>query len=508
MTRPKAQLHTAPIRKFSWLLTVAALALVFSALAWTKVVAAPGVPKTISYQGRLTDASGNLLGGAGTNYFFKFSIWDNPTVGMGNRLWPLGAPGVTTLNVASGVFNVNIGDTVNGYPDALTYNFNDNDTVYLQVEASSNNVTFETLSPRQAITSSGFAINAGSVLGRTPGTNANNLLTLDASGNIDIGGQIITGSSIQAGTGLMNGTAVTVNTAGGFTGNLIDLQVSGSSRLRVDQAGNTVVAGNLDASGAIQSGSSNVNVTLPTGYIDANAITLTASGTVGSTATSSGLEVVGNGLTLLKGCLDNQLLKWNDALEQWQCANDTGGIGGASTLQGSYDNGNSIVTTNGRNISITLADTAVDSNFTISIADNSISTVSITRANGTGVNDPAQLLVLSNLDLDRSIADGLKITSATGGIVDGIDVSGSNITNALNIGQNAILSNGVTISWSELNRLDGLDGPILDTNDAVNTSITGVGTLTSGTWNADMIGVAYGGTNNNAFNDGKFLTYN
>src|SRR5690242_2066971 len=108
--------------------------------------AATGVPKIISYQGRLTDSAGNLLGGTGTNYFFKFSIWDDPTPGNGTKLWPAGAPGTVTSSVADGVFNVNIGDTANGYPDALTYNFQDSDTVYLQVEvASSIGGPYETL---------------------------------------------------------------------------------------------------------------------------------------------------------------------------------------------------------------------------------------------------------------------------------------------------------------------------------------------------------------------------
>src|ERR1700756_4330766 len=67
---------------------------------------AAGVPSIISYQGRLTDSSGNLLGSSsGTTYYFKFSIWDSPTVGTGTQLWPTTAHSVPET-VRQGLFNV------------------------------------------------------------------------------------------------------------------------------------------------------------------------------------------------------------------------------------------------------------------------------------------------------------------------------------------------------------------------------------------------------------------
>jgi len=54
-------------------------------------------------------------------------------------------------------------------------------------------------------------------------------------------------------------------------------------------------------------------------------ITLTSSGNTGSSSSNSGLEVGSAGLTLLKGCDDNQILKYTDA-GGWACAADgTGG---------------------------------------------------------------------------------------------------------------------------------------------------------------------------------------
>ena len=137
----------------------------FAFLSLCISVYAAGTPSIISYQGRLADSNGDLLGGSGTTYYFKFSIWDNATVGSGSRLWPSSAPSATTVTVREGVFNVNIGDTDNGYLDELDLNFNINSDIYLQVEVSSDNIDFETLSPRQRIASAVFSQLTGVVSG-------------------------------------------------------------------------------------------------------------------------------------------------------------------------------------------------------------------------------------------------------------------------------------------------------------------------------------------------------
>ena len=148
---------------------------------------AAGTPLIFSYQGRLTNSAGDLVGGSGTTYYFKYSIWNNQTVGSGSQLWPAGSPSSVTTTVKQGVFNANIGDTANGYPDALNFNFNTEKDIYLQVEVSSNNVTFETLTPRQRISSTVFAQIAGAVSGvgqssfgtTTPSSNA--VVTIEAT---------------------------------------------------------------------------------------------------------------------------------------------------------------------------------------------------------------------------------------------------------------------------------------------------------------------------------------
>ena len=115
-------------------LTVLVLLIAVHFFSSTNSYALSGVPTVIGYQGRLANSSGDLLGGSGTAFYFKFSIWDNATVGSGNRLWPLSAPVSVSATVRQGVFNVDIGDTVSGYPTRLDYNFNTNNAIYLQVE--------------------------------------------------------------------------------------------------------------------------------------------------------------------------------------------------------------------------------------------------------------------------------------------------------------------------------------------------------------------------------------
>lgn len=188
------------------------------------LISSGGVPNMFSYQGRLYDADGNLLGGDGTTYYFRFSIWDS-SVG-GTKLWPGSTPSTMAINVEYGVFNVNIGDVSAG-GDFLSLDFADG-PYYLQVSAASQ-LDFsdgETLLPRQQIVSSGYAINADTLdsyhASTTPG--ANEIPVLDSLGDLSIAGLInnaqISGGVLASGTllgGTMTGGIISGGTlTGGF----------------------------------------------------------------------------------------------------------------------------------------------------------------------------------------------------------------------------------------------------------------------------------------------------
>jgi hypothetical protein len=176
--------------------------------------AAAGVPRILSYQGRLLNASGNLLGGAGTTYCFRFSLY-NASSG-GSQVWPAATASIMSATVANGVFNIGVGDTSAG-GDALTYNFQDSDTVYLDVQIATKvdslctggSEVFEELNPRERVVASGYAINSYSVNGYSASTNASGtMIPVIASDTLTLAGvnpQInATGTNtltLQGGTG-------------------------------------------------------------------------------------------------------------------------------------------------------------------------------------------------------------------------------------------------------------------------------------------------------------------
>ena len=299
------------------------------------VHATTGAPMILNHQGRLLDSSGNLLGGSsGTNYCFRFSIYDNPTPGSGTELWPTGTPSTMTVNVKNGVFNVGIGDTTAG-GDALTYNFNTNSTVYLnvdvaaQVSGSCSGVTFETLAPREQILSSGFALNSNTVGGYTPAQSAtSNQIPVLTSGNLLLGAvnpQIdSTGTNVlllQGGSGTGNiqffnssnyiSSSGNLTVAGSITGGSINgtpigattastgafTTLSATGVLTANNASNAITAGTLTATGGTINGTSIGATTTATGAFTTLSASaqLSANGGIGLPANQNILFASGTG---------------------------------------------------------------------------------------------------------------------------------------------------------------------------------------------------------------------
>src|SRR5574343_874202 len=321
------------------------------AFAYVKGANAAAVPSILTYQGRLTDSSGNLLGGSGTSYYFKFSLWNNSTVGNGSKVWPASNPTSYSTTVKQGVFNVNIGDTANGYPDTLDYNFSDG-AVYLQVEVSSNGTAFETLSPRQLVSSSAFSKLSGAVSGTgqssfgTTTPHSNSVVTIEAT-STDVTALTILASGSQSAPlfsiknslsnplfyvnnagGIFSSSTLSVTGASTLSGGLIALASSTLQNFTGINATTTnATSTSLYASSARFNTANITNLGL-TGLSDGclNIV----SGSVGSVACGSGTGSSGGTLSTTTSQVLSRLINYSNS------TTDIVAIGGTSTTTAKY----------------------------------------------------------------------------------------------------------------------------------------------------------------------------
>jgi hypothetical protein len=528
-------------------LTACALgfALVAGGIATPEVYAAPGVPKIISYQGRLTDSGGNLLGGSGTTYYFKFSIWDNATVGSGNRVWPTSVPTSVSKSVRQGVFSVNIGDTANGYPDTLNYEFAANDTVYLQVEVSSDNATFETLSPRQRVTASAFADVSGSVRGTggsTIGTTSpigNSALTIEASTTTAIpitirgaSGQTANLFAIQNSSG---SSLLSVNNSGGIFGSST-LQITGDTRLY----GNLNATNGLTALGQASTTQLSVFNGLYVGGTATTTILGSATSTFGAGVETAALNITGtatstfaNGINLASGCI-----RINGT-----CLVDTTGITslGAEFSPALTGTSQTFATSSDANITLTITSSGSTHTFTpgwtgtlaatrggtgqgtyaigdILYADTTTSLARLTRgSNGTVLKisggiptwgadltsggggagawaTTSDSLAIYPSDTGYVVLIGTSATTTTGNILE--VVGNSKLGGALTVTGLTTSANLLVTGSTTLQNFTGINATTTNattTNLAVSGS-SALGTVISGSWNGSTIGAAFGGT--------------
>ncbi|MEK9160602.1 MAG: hypothetical protein AAB440_01010, partial [Patescibacteria group bacterium] len=310
--------------------------------------ATAAVPSIIGYQGRLSDASGNLLGGTGTTYYVKFSLWTNPTVGNGTQVWPSSGPTSFPVTVRSGVFTAQIGDTANGFPHALDYDFANNTDVYLQVEVSSDNTSFQTLSPRQRVSATPFARVAASVSGSsTPssfGTTSpfgTSVISVEATSTQSTGisirgilGQIAKLFRIQNSAGT---DVFTVDADGDVDANT--LNITSTTATSTFANGIAVTGGCISVNGSCITGGGGSGITTLNGLVatsqtfatssDTNiGLTITSSGSAHTfTSTWSGVLASGRGGTGISSVTANQLLVGNTSGTGWtQVATSTLGI--------------------------------------------------------------------------------------------------------------------------------------------------------------------------------------
>jgi hypothetical protein len=129
------------------------------------VMAAPGINKTIAYQGKLMSKTGSLV--ADGDYQIKFSLYDSAT--GGSQLWtasstnglPTETPVAISVSVKAGLFSIYLGDISADqipFPDNI---FN-NSSLYLAIAVGSDSE----MTPRKRITAVPYAYNTEALHGQ------------------------------------------------------------------------------------------------------------------------------------------------------------------------------------------------------------------------------------------------------------------------------------------------------------------------------------------------------
>ena len=217
-----------------------------------------------------------------------------------------------------------------------------------------------------------------------------------------LGSGAFDGSTSGFFTGSANGTVIGINTASGYTGDLVNYQVGGSSKFKVDYLGNITYSGTMSASGNTTSTgnystSGNIS-TIGAGTIT-SAGTLTANSGTASTSPTTGALVV-NGGAGISGALN---------------------VGGTSYLGNSSTNYVTITGASTGNSPV-IATAGADTNINLTFSAKGTGNTIFSHGNvGIGTTSPAgalQITSTSNTDirLDSSSAtpSALRIVANSG----------------------------------------------------------------------------------------------
>jgi hypothetical protein len=299
-----------------------------------------------------------------------------------------------------------------------------------------------------------FGVNT--LLGTTGNIDMSNFDVVGSTGNVTMAGTLaVNGDSITA-----DGATLTINAAG-----TVDIQDNLTvNSLTTDTGGITILAGQSiipSGAGALTIGNANLST-----------LTVTTDGT-GNGEVVLPNDSIGPNELMSTGQTDEYCLTYEATGTTFEWFNCAGSTPGGSDTEVQYNNGSafggmSSLTYNDATLEVTATD---DLNLTFAGTENlaitsdlagTVNVISLTgtpsasagtaygfylsQADSANANGFDAGLVIDNLDTNLAMTDGLIISSAAGTIVDAIDASDAELTNALNMGDNYLLSSAFRLS--------------------------------------------------------------
>ena len=210
----------------------------------------------------------------------------------------------------------------------------------------------------------------------------------------------------------------------------------------------------------------------------AGSITILTSGSDGDSNTTdsdAGLELVGGELTLLRGCDDNYILKWDETADDWNCEADATGAGGSAIVLDLGDDAS--------NESVDITEIATTGDTNSIFGEPSADKLLITVSNNWPSADTADALSGDPTDCGANnyayqIDAAGDLTCSTIDLSDSVNlVAGTNITlsgDTLNVDDAFVFNDGDTMTGALV-----LDDTSLQIQEGVDTLTITVPTLTA-----------------------------
>jgi hypothetical protein len=320
------------------------------------------------------------------------------------------------------------------------------------------------------------------------------------AGNLALTGNLtVTGTTIaSANANTLTGTTLkstVLNSSLTSVGTLSSLAVSGSATITANvTANNATITNNLTVGGNLSVTGSIITVDTTTLMVEDNKIVINS--------TASGAPSVNGVIEVERGSSDNVSIRWNETTDAWQLTNDgttfadvqasiTAGAGLSRTA-----NTINVVSANSSRINVGAGNidlaTVAQSNTSGASGVSFIQSHSVDaygRIDGTvtaSIRDATTtvkgIAIFDAADFD--VTAGVVTIKASG--VDNAQLANSSLTingTSVNLGSSATVSAAAATLTGT-----GLAGTIVD------SSLSSVGTILTGTWNATPVAIAYGGT--------------